>query len=187
MELKNIVQIKSGKRMPKGTFLSNVKNSHPYIKVKDMQDFKTKLNDSFEYVPDDIFPKISKYIVNTGNVILSIVGTIGNVSLIDKTLNNASLTENCVKLIPNDTLLSEYLYYFLISPKGKAEIEKGIIGSTQPKLPFYNIEQINIPLIDKTAQQHIVNTISSALISLLLFLLIVYFLQISLIILEITF
>ena len=55
-------------------------------------------------------------------------------------------------------MLSEYLYYFLISPKGKAEIEKGIIGSTQPKLPFYNIEQINIPLIDKTAQQHIVNT-----------------------------
>ena len=161
MELKNIVQIKSGKRMPKGTFLSNVKNSHPYIKVKDMQDFKTKLNDSFEYVTDDIFPKISKYIVNTGNVILSIVGTIGNVSLIDKTLNNASLTENCVKLIPNDTLLSEYLYYFLISPKGKAEIEKGIIGSTQPKLPFYNIEQINIPLIDKTAQQHIVNTIGT--------------------------
>lgn len=161
MELKKVVQIKSGKRMPKGSFLSNIKNAHPYIKVKDMQDYKTKLNDNFEYVPDDIFPKISKYIVNTGNVILSIVGTIGNVSIIDKTLNNASLTENCVKLIPNDTLLSEYLYYFLISPKGKAEIEKGIIGSTQPKLPFYNIEQINIPLVNKEHQQHIVNIIGS--------------------------
>lgn len=157
MGLKNIVQIKSRKRMPKGTFLSNLKISHPYIKVKDMQEFKTKINDSFEYVPDDIFPKISKYIVNIGDVILSIVGTIENVSIIDETLNNASLTENCVKLIPNDNLLSEYLYYFLISSRGKAEIEKGIIGSTQPKLPFYNIEQINIPLFNKESQQNIVD------------------------------
>lgn len=159
MKLKNIVQIKSGKRIPKGTFLINIKNSHPYIKVKDMKKYKIKLNDNFEYVPDNIFPKISKYTVNTGDVILSIVGTIGNVSIIDQSLDNASLTENCVKLVPNDELLSEYLYYFLISSNGKTEIQKGIIGSTQPKLPFYNIEQINIPLIDINKQKHIVNTI----------------------------
>ena len=157
MELKKIVQIKSGKRMPKGTFLTSVKNSHPYIKVKDMGEYKTKLNSSFEYVPDDIFPNINKYIVKTNDIILSIVGTIGNVSIVDESLNNASLTENCVKLIPNEKLLNKYLYYFLISPKGKMEIEKGIIGSTQPKLPFYNIELIDIPLIDIPNQQHIVN------------------------------
>lgn len=161
MELKKIVQIKSGKRMPKGTFLTSVKNSHPYIKVKDMGEYKTKLNNSFEYVPDDIFPNINKYIVQTNDIILSIVGTIGNVSIVDESLNNASLTENCVKLIPNEKLLNEYLYYFLISPKGKMEIEKGIIGSTQPKLPFYNIELIDIPLIDIPNQQHIVNIIGS--------------------------
>ena len=161
MELKNLVQIKSGKRIPKGSFLSKNKNDHPYIKVKDMQEYNTKLTDNFEYVPDDIFKKINKYIVNTGDIILSIVGTIGNVSIIDKSLNNASLTENCVKFVVNDKILNKYLYYFLISPRGKKEIQKGIIGSTQPKLPFYNIEKIDIPYIEIEKQQHIVNTIGS--------------------------
>lgn len=164
MELKNLVQIKSGKRIPKGSFLSNDKNNHPYIKVKDMQEYKTKLTDYFEYVPDDIFKKINKYIVNTGDVILSIVGTIGNVSIIDISLNNASLTENCVKFVVSDKILNKYLYYFLISSRGKKEIQKGIIGSTQPKLPFYNIEKIDIPYITIEKQQHIVNIISLILI-----------------------
>ena len=161
MQISNYVTIKSGKRIPKGYQLTNKKNGHPYIKVKDMGNYKTKLNDTFEYVPDNIFSKIEKYTVKTGDVILSIVGTIGNVSIIDKSLNNANLTENCVKLIPNEYLLSKYLYYFLISYKGKDEIIKGIIGSTQPKLPFYNIEKIDIDVPDIIAQQHIVDTIGS--------------------------
>ena len=161
MQLSDYVIIKSGKRIPKGSQLTNKPNNHPYIKVKDMELYRTKLNDSFEYVPDEIAPKIDKYIVNTDDVILSIVGTIGNVSIIDESLNNANLTENCVKLIPNKLLLSKYLYYFLISNRGKDEITKGIVGSTQPKLPFYNIEKINIDVPTTDIQQHIVDTIGS--------------------------
>ena len=157
MQLSDYVIIKSGKRIPKGSQLTNKPNNHPYIKVKDMELYRTKLNDSFEYVPDEIAPKIDKYIVNTDDVILSIVGTIGNVSIIDESLNNANLTENCVKLIPNKLLLSKYLYYFLISNRGKDEITKGIVGSTQPKLPFYNIEKINIDVPTTDIQQHIVD------------------------------
>lgn len=159
MKLKEIIEIKSGKRLPKGKMLVSFKTDHPYIKVKDMTPFKTKLNENFEYLTDDIFSQIRKYTVEENDVILSIVGTIGNVSIIDSSLDGASLTENCVKFLCSDKILKRYLYYFLISEIGQSEIKKGVVGSTQPKLPFYNILniEIDLPFIEK--QQHIVDII----------------------------
>ena len=165
MILKNLVSIKGGKRLPKGNMLVNYPTSHPYIKVKDMEPRVIQLNGSFEYVTDDIFQSIKRYTVESGRVIMSIVGTIGNVSIVGETLNNASLTENCVKFVCDESkLLPKYLFYFLISNKGQNQIRNGIVGTTQPKLPLYNIEKIDVELPSVITQQHIVNTISSLLL-----------------------
>lgn len=157
MELKEFVIIKGGKRLPKGSTLKASKTNHPYIKVKDMLSSTIQLNDNFEFVDDNTFTKIKRYIVEEGDVILSIVGTIGNVSIVGSSLNNASLTENCVKFICKESLLSSFLFYYLLSPKGQLQIRSGIVGTTQPKLPIYNIERIRIDVPIITVQQHIVN------------------------------
>lgn len=159
MILKNLAIIKGGKRLPKGKMLVPYPTNHPYIKVKDMEPKLIQLNNSFEYVTDDIFQTISKYTVESGRVIMSIVGTIGNVSIVGESLNNASLTENCVKFICDEgKLLPRYLFYFLISNKGQYQIRNGIVGTTQPKLPLYNIEKINVALPSIIEQRHIVNS-----------------------------
>ena len=157
MLLKDLVTIKGGKRLPKGKMLVPYKTAHPYIKVKDMK-FKTiEINDNFEYVEEEVFQTIKRYTVQSGEVILSIVGTIGNISIVGNSLNNASLTENCVKFDCYKTLLPKYLFYFLCSNEGQTEIRNGVVGTTQPKLPIYNIEKININLPSFEKQQHIVN------------------------------
>ena len=161
MLLKDCATIKGGKRLPKGQTLQGEKNSHPYIRVKDMQKRYVSLSDDYEYVPDNIFPSISRYIVNTGDVILSIVGTVGLVAIVDKSLNNANLTENCVKLVNIKNFLSKYVYYYLISDSGQAQIQAGIVGSTQPKFPLYNIEKIEIPDVSMSEQQHIVDILGT--------------------------
>lgn len=158
MELKDYVIIKGGKRLPKGQMLVPYKTNHPYIKVRDMLPCTIQINDNYEFVTEEVFKSIKQYIVYTGDVILSIVGTIGNVSCIGESLNNASLTENCVKFLSDKRLNSKYLFYFLISSKGQEQIRKGIVGTTQPKLPIYNIEKIEINVPDLKIQQHIVNT-----------------------------
>lgn len=158
MLLKNCTTIKGGKRLPKGQALQNIANAHPYIRVKDMHGRYVKLDSTYEYVPDSIFPSISRYTVNTNDIILSIVGTVGLIAIVDKTLNNANLTENCVKLINIKNYLPQFIYYYLYSEKGQAQIREGIVGSTQPKLPLYNIEKLDIPDILYNTQQHIVDT-----------------------------
>ena len=148
--LGEVCSIKGGKRLPKGEELVDTPNSHPYIRVADMCDERfVSLNDDFLYVEDEIQKEIKRYIVNAGDVIISIVGTIGNVNIVDETLDNANLTENCVKLVNLQGISSYYLYALLTSPKGIDAINEGIVGGVQSKLPLYNIERIPVVLADK--------------------------------------
>lgn len=146
--LKEIVVVKGGKRLPKGEELTDIPNSHPYIKVADMSKARIlELDDSFQYVEDDIQSSISRYNVSSGDVILSIVGTIGNVNIVGGSLDNANLTENCVKLVGKKEF-SNLVYAFLTSTEGKKQIEQAIVGGVQSKLPIYNIEKLDLILPD---------------------------------------
>jgi type I restriction enzyme, S subunit len=159
--LGDFAEIKGGKRLPLGNQLTPEKNDHPYIRVRDIAN-RTVPKDNLLYVPDDVFPSISRYIVNTDDLIISIVGTIGLVSIIDGGLNNASLTENCAKIIyDKERIHRDFLYYFLISGQGQEEIRKGTVGSTQPKLPFYNIQKIQLPIPPVEEQKAIAKILSS--------------------------
>ena len=160
LKLADIVKIKGGKRLPKGENLQITPNAHPYIRVRDMEG-KFIPTDELEYVPDHIFPKIKNYIVNTNDVIVSIVGTIGLVSIITEKLNNASQTENCAKLSGLDRIDAEYLYYFLISEIGQAELQKATVGAVQPKLPLYGLENISIDWKTRTEREEIVKQLNS--------------------------
>ena len=143
--LGELAEIKGGKRLPKGEELQTEKNAHPYIKVADMVNSKYLiLKSTFQYVCDDVQKHISRYIVNTNDIILSIVGTIGNVNVIDTSLNNANLTENCVKFVNLRGISNHYLYSFLTSQEGQYTIEQGIVGGVQGKLPIYNIQKLDI-------------------------------------------
>ncbi len=143
--LGEVAKIKGGKRIPKGEELQTKKNNHPYIKVADMCIHKyIILNDDFQYVEDEVQNQIKQYIVNTNDIILSIVGTIGNVNVIDESLDKANLTENCVKFVNLRRVSSSYLYSFLSSNEGQSAIEQSIVGGVQGKLPIYNIEKLEL-------------------------------------------
>jgi type I restriction enzyme S subunit len=117
---------------------------------------------NLEYVPNEVFPSIKNYIVDKGDLLLSIVGTVGLVSLVNEELDKASLTENCVKIIPQrDIIDNEFLYYFLTSNSGQEEIFKKIVGAVQPKLPIYNINDIELNIPDLPTQTAIAEILSS--------------------------
>ncbi|WP_447077811.1 restriction endonuclease subunit S [Shewanella algae] len=158
--LGEIVSVKGGKRLPKGSTLQEEPNSHPYIRVKDMGS-RYIPRSGLEFVPEDVFPKISRYTVNTNDVIISIVGTIGLVSVIDEFFDNASQTENCAKLTGLDKVDALYLYYFLRSEAGQSEIKMGTVGAVQAKLPLYNIEKLSIYWPLREVRQKIVSQLST--------------------------
>ncbi|MFI7959338.1 restriction endonuclease subunit S [Acinetobacter baumannii] len=160
--INELYKIKGGKRLPKGTLLQASLNNHPYIRITDMVEGRViELTNKFMYVPLNVAASISSYKVQKDDLILSIVGQIGNINIIGKTLDEANLTENCVKFIPfNDNIDTAFIYYYLSSEQGQEQIEQRIVGSTQPKLPIYNIQTIEIPFPPLIEQKAIASVLS---------------------------
>lgn len=143
--LVDISKIKGGKRMPSGSSLIKSKTNHTYIKVADLGKYKyVQFNDNFEFVPENVADKISRYITRKNDVIISIVGTIGVVKILGESLDGANLTENCMKITELRKISPSYLYHYLVSNEGKDEIQIRNVGAVQAKLPMYNIESFPI-------------------------------------------
>lgn len=160
-KLGTLASIKGGKRLPKGKSLITTPNSHPYIRVGDLNSQRTlELTSNYEFVDDETQKQIERYIVQKGNIILSIVGTIGLVAMVGESLDNANLTENCVKIVASDAIDCKFLYYYLKSSKGQSEIARGTVGAVQAKLPIKNIQDIDVWLPQKDIQVKIASILS---------------------------
>ena len=135
--LGSIVSIKGGKRLPAGVSLSQIENDHPYIRVRDLNNVRMlEKTADIEYVDDETQKGIARYIVDKGDIVISIVGTIGLIAIVGGSLHHANLTENCVRLTEfSKDFDSLFLYYYLISDICQDEIQKRTVGAVQPKLP----------------------------------------------------
>lgn len=156
-----IGKIRSGKRLPKGYTVSEETSDNKYIRVRDISNGSID-SSIVQYITDEAAKKLERYRVKTRDVIISVVGTVGAIAQIDESLNGAYLTENCNNLQVDESLcLKDYLKYYLLSEDGSKEIIANTVGSTQPKLPIYGIENFNIKLPNIDNQKKIVKLLNS--------------------------
>ena len=164
-KIEEICKVKGGKRIPQGCTLQEIPNAHPYIRILDMYQGRIlNISEEMQYAREEYWNIIKSYIVKKGDVILAIVGnTLGMVSVIGDTLDGANLTENCCKFNDLDTnkVRKLFLYYSLIAPLNQKNIEKFKVGSSQPKLPIYNINQLLVPKWSVEVQDKIVSILSA--------------------------
>lgn len=162
VNLGEIADVKGGKRLPKGVNLIDIPNTHPYIRVRDLNNVLfASLTPDYAYVDEETQKSISRYIVSTGDVLISIVGTIGLTAIVDSTLDKANLTENCVKVTNLKHITPEYLLLYLRSQLGREAITKGTVGAVQQKLPIKNIQAIPIPLLSEKDKNTLFCTLDS--------------------------
>lgn len=162
--VESFCEVKGGKRLPKGSELIAEANSHPYIRVRDLNNASVLLLTSeMLYVDDETQSSISRYVVNTGDVIVSVVGTIGLTAYIGKTLDDANLTENCNKLTSFKGEFAAWSYFFLRSSMGMEAIRLGTVGAVQAKLPLKNIKSMNVPFAPAHAMERATSTLNGIL------------------------
>ena len=162
-QLKEIAQIKGGKRLPAGQELLESITPFPYLRVTDM--VNGSIDDSnLKYVSEEIQPYIKNYTISKDDLYVTIAGTIGSFGSIPDKLHNAQLTENAAKITlldfnENDKI---FLKYYLSSNNIKAQINKEIgIGGGVPKLALHRIENFIVFLPDLAEQQKIAKILST--------------------------
>ncbi|MFC1978032.1 restriction endonuclease subunit S [Chloroflexota bacterium] len=150
-------QVKGGKRLPAGERLSDTPTLYPYIRLTDMKNHSVDMSD-LKYVPEYIWPSISRYVINSSDVYITIAGTIGYTGTIPDELDGANLTENAARLIIRDKtmLLKSYLLYMLRSPQVQDHFRAKQTMAAQPKLALHRIASTGIPLPSFSEQLRIV-------------------------------
>lgn len=136
--------VKSGKRLPKGYYLSDVPNLHPYIRVADMMMGHIDESD-IKYVSEEIADVIEQYKIYEDDVYISVAGTLGIVGKISSRLNGANLTENANK-ITDIKCNQNYLMYWLMSDYIKRQIDSTQTIGAQPKLALERIRNFLVPV-----------------------------------------
>ena len=159
-KIADIAEVKGGKRLPKGTPWSEEPTDHRYIRATDIKD-GIILTENLVYVPDDVWPVISRYVVNQGDVVITIAGTIGQVGVIPASLDGVNLTENAAKIVVDRKLVrSNYLGMLLGSTYYQQDIDSKTKKTTQPKLGLNMINSIEIPLPELAEQDEIFSVVS---------------------------
>ena len=158
--LGDIVDVKGGKRIPKGEEFSKEKTKNIYLRVTD---FKNRGIDfeNLKFISDEIAEKINNYRISSKDIYLSIAGTIGKVGIIPQKIDNSFLTENACKLTNINNIDQKFLLNLLESSLIKKEIKTSITSSGQPKLAIFRIENFPIPLPPLEEQKRIVEKLDS--------------------------
>lgn len=150
-ELSSISEIKSGKRLPKGSLVTSSKTPYPYIRVIDMNMGYLNLSDIM-YVPENVQPMISKYIISKNDIYIYVAGTLGLVGKIPEELDGANLTENANR-ITEIQCNRDYLMYYMMSPLIQNVIEAERTIGAQPKLALQRIRDFYIVLPGDNREQ----------------------------------
>ena len=159
--LGTIAAVLGGKRIPAGRKLTECNTGHVYIRVSDMTDGGVS-TDRLLYVPEDIYPSISKYIINKADVFITVAGTIGRVGKIPDELDGANLTENADRLVLA-VVNQDWLIKVLQSGMIQEQIAEATTQVGQPKLAIVRIERFLIPLPPLHEQERIVSAINTTL------------------------
>lgn len=162
VSIKDIGEVKGGKRLPKGEMLVNENTGHPYIKAGNLKNGTVAFND-LQYLKPQVYEKIKKYIVKENDVYITIVGAcIGDVGIIPKEVNGANLTENAAK-ITNLKCNAKFLSIQLSISSVQKQIKGKIASATLGKLSLQNIKNIQIKMPTIEEQQEIVNILDKLL------------------------
>ena len=161
IRLGSIATILGGKRIPAGRKLTTEDTGHKYIRVSEMKDHSV-ITDGLLYVPEDIYPSISQYIINKEDVYITVAGTIGRVGKTPAEIDGANLTENADRIVFSG-LDQDWLIFCLSSSIVQKQIEMLTTQVAQPKLAIKKIQEFMIPLPPFEEQKRIADKISAVL------------------------
>jgi len=159
--LGEVARIGGGKRLPKGTPWSSTTTRHRYIRATDIHDGHVD-EAQLVYVPDEVWPTIQRFTVQTSDVIITIAGTIGQLAIIEENLNGVNLTENAAFIrCVSESCIPDYILLLLSSYYGQSQIRALTVGTTQMKLGLERIASIKVVAPPLVEQQRIVEIVSS--------------------------
>ena len=138
----------------------SVPNGIPVIKVNNIiSGLKSRFD--LETTAPDNEAKYSRTRLHGGELIISVVGTIGRTAIVPKSFAGCNLVRATALIDIDDELQTKWVKYYLDSPYGQSYIEQNLNTTVQPTLNIKSLVDMPIPIPDETAMKQIVSMLSS--------------------------
>ena len=131
-----------------------------YMRGKDIKDFFL-LDDDNVYIPEKDFERLNKYALYEGDILISVVGTLGNAVIVDK--NSIPAVFSCKSTAFRTTALNPFfLIAYLNCQFGRSLLQRKVRGAVQTGLNIDDLRLLPIFLPDTESQNKIAELVIAA-------------------------
>ncbi len=105
--------------------------------------------------------RLSKYLLNEGDIVFSRVGSVDRCSYVDSTHTNWMFSGRCLRVRPNAKVWPLYLYYYFCLEDTKQFVRSIAVGATMPSINTKLMGEVPIALPQMERQQRIASLLSA--------------------------
>lgn len=139
---------------------SNQKQGTPIIKVNNIiSGLKSITN--LDCTAEQISSKYERTKLRGGELIISVVGTIGKTAIVPKSFAGCNLVRATAMIDIPDLQIAKWVKYYLDSPKGQAYIHQNLNTTVQPTLTIKSLSEMPIPFYSDAQMQQIIAVLES--------------------------
>jgi restriction endonuclease S subunit len=127
--------------------------SYRYVRGQDVKEFFLLDSDNV-YVPENDYKRLSKYALAEGDILIAVVGTLGNAAVVDKAVPPAIFS--CKSTLFRSTTVNPfYLIVYLNCRFGRALLQRKVRGAVQTGLNIDDLRSLPIFIPERPLQDEI--------------------------------
>lgn len=140
-----ICDVRGGKRVPKGYKFEAEPTDYRYVTVTSFSQSGSINIEKTNFISSDVFDSLKRYQINSGEIYLSIAGTIGRSGIFPDNTGRCILTENACRMIVKPNVSSMYIYLYMQSNHFMDQVAESTRTAAQPKLALERLKSILVP------------------------------------------
>jgi type I restriction enzyme S subunit len=128
----------------------------PYVRPTEIEEDGIDL-DAIRRTTPEIAARYARSTLKSGDLLLSIVGTIGKVATVPPELEGGNITQSSCRIRADERVVSgPYIKWFLKSPNATAQYDSHRLGTAVPRLNLADVREMRVPVPPLLEQRRIV-------------------------------
>jgi type I restriction enzyme S subunit len=138
-------------------------NGVPYVRPTEIVEDQIQTNKLRRTTPS-IAAEYTRSQLRPGDVLISIVGTIGKIAIVPAELDGANITQSSARIRPDSRILApDFLASLLRAPILRQQYEKLMLGTGVPRLNIAHVRALALPIPPLNEQHRITAKLESLL------------------------
>ena len=154
IEIKDLCKVVTKGTTPTTLGMSFKESGINFVKAESILNNHSFDNQKFAFIDDETNTKLKRSIIEEGDILFTIAGTLGRFALVDDTIIPANTNQAIAIIRPNKTIVSsEYLYSFFIGNWHNEYYTKRVQQAVQANLSLTTIKTLPIIILNETDTQ----------------------------------